>query len=320
MNLVDNLFAIAFLAAPLTAAASDRDDAGASQPSASKPLLRGGGGVSRARTELDARLLFPSSPPSSFDPFADGNFVRTGLDRSLCYVNYDVEFSLPLDPEQWDAIAGYIHEHSKDGDDDGPDAPPEEEEEAPEAAEAPFHRGLQAGDDGHGFADHGGPHAHHFLESSCNVGIDAAPCVDWSAWTDGALRYPAEVRIPCGTCVRLDASPGEPLYGATLDFDMGLDVVGKLLVPNDANVELVTRYVYVQGLVEMPPPAAGSTTGGIPSEGGGGDRVVITLWGTDDLTFAADVETDNAHHAAKGVNNKAIVVAGGEFFSGGDLF
>ena len=183
-------------------------------------------------------------------------------------------------------------------------------------------RALQ-GDD-HTVADHGGHSEHDYIISSCNANLDTATCINWSEYFDTttpaegestleplADYLASEVKIPCGVCVTLDASPGQPYYGGTLEFGQGLNIVGKLIIPNDAKVHLITKYVYVQGVLSMPEPPSGSSNG-IPSETVG-DRVEITLYGLDDLMFKADVETDNYHHGEKGVNNKAIVIAGGKF-------
>jgi len=185
-------------------------------------------------------------------------------------------------------------------------------------------RALQ-GDD-HTVADHGGHSEHDYIVSSCNANLDTTTCINWSEYFDttpvGTLEplstlepladyLDSEVKIPCGVCVTLDASPGELYYGSTLEFGQGLNIVGKLIIPNDAKVHLLTKYVYVQGVLSMPEPPSGSSNG-ISSESEG-DRVEITLYGKDDLMFKADVETDNYHHGEKGVNNKAIVIAGGKF-------
>jgi len=259
-------------------------------------------GSSKARAAEAAALLFPIS---SSDPFAD--FARTGLDRSLAYINTEVELNLPLSGEEYDSIAEYIQLHSSDGRDDNTEVCTAPSDHDPETVDPYGHRFLQA-DDGHTFADHGGHSEHHFIESSCNADLASATCVDWSAWINGT-SYEGEVKVPCGECVRLDASPGEALYGAKLTFWEGLNVVGKLTLPNDAAVELYTKYVYVQGVLSMPQPAEGSSSG-LPSPEEG-DRVMITLYGMENMTFVADDATDNAHHGGKGVNNKAIVVAGG---------
>ena len=188
-------------------------------------------------------------------------------------------------------------------------------------------RALQ--EDDHTIADHGGHSEHDYVESECNANLDIADCYDWSEYWSSASEaepsdtdtitnsyFESEVKIPCGVCVTLDASPGDALYGAAIEFGEGLNIVGKLVIPNDAKVHLQTKYIYVQGVLSMPEPPSGSSNG-LPSDEDG-DRVEITLYGLDDLVFKADEETDNYHHGEKGVHNKAIVVAGGKsrrFFS-----
>lgn len=180
-------------------------------------------------------------------------------------------------------------------------------------------RALQ--EDDHTIADHGGHSEHDYVESECNANLDIADCHNWSEYWSSASElsgtdtlansyFESEVKIPCGVCVTLDASPGDALYGATIEFGEGLNIVGKLVIPNDAKVHLQTKYIFVQGVLSMPEPPSGSSNG-LPSDVDG-DRVEITLYGLDDLVFKADVETDNYHHGEKGVNNKAIVVAGGK--------
>ncbi len=187
-------------------------------------------------------------------------------------------------------------------------------------------RALQQDD--HTIADHGGHSEHDYVKSTCNANSDTVTCINWSEYFDnspvvgiqqqgnGTLEpltdyLESEVKIPCGVCVTLDASPGDDLYNTTIEFGQGLNIVGKLVIPNDAKVHLHTKYVYVQGVLSMPEPPSGSSNG-IPSETEG-DRIEITLYGKDDLLFKADKETDNYHHGEKGVNNKAIVIAGGKF-------
>jgi hypothetical protein len=262
-----------------------------------------------------AAELFPTS-----DPLKD--FARTGLDRSLSYIS-DSELNLPLSSEVMDAMSEYVTRYSIDGNDDNSDVCifdyDEEEEEL--SSRALQGRSLQ-GDDGHTVADHGGHSDHDYIVSSCNANLDTATCINWSEYFDTtpvegestleplADYLDSEVKIPCGVCVTLDASPGQPYYGSTIEFGQGLNIVGKLIIPNDAKVHLRTKYVYVQGVLSMPEPSSGSSNG-IPSETNG-DRVEITLYGLDDLMFKADIETDNYHHGEKGVNNKAIVIAGGK--------
>jgi len=270
--------------------------------------------LATANNKLTAEELFPTS-----DPLKD--FARTGLDRSLSYIS-DSELNLPLSSEIYDAMSEYITKYSVDGNDDNSDVCHfdyiEEEEELSYDLDGREGRVLEE----HTVADHGGHSEHDYVVSTCNANLDTASCVNWSEYFDTAPvegestlepladYLDSEVKIPCGVCVTLDASPGELYYGSTIEFGEGLNIVGKLIIPNDAKVHLRTKYVYVQGVLSMPEPPSGSSTG-IPSETEG-DRVEITLYGLDDLMFKADIETDNYHHGEKGVNNKAIVIAGGK--------
>lgn len=189
----------------------------------------------------------------SSDPLAD--FPRTGLDRSLTYIHTESEFNLPLSQEQLGAISSYITEYSEDGNDDNSgECPFDYEGDAndpfhPENYQAPEGAsGLRAAPDSSGRALMGEmdmeqemSHAHmHYVESHCNMMLDMANCTAWSTYF-ATNDLSAEVKIPCGECVTLDASEGEALYGSTLNFGEGLNVVGKLVVPNDANVNIVTK-------------------------------------------------------------------------------
>lgn len=313
MRLIGGAFLLTVLSLSATTptpanAHQDYDD----EPSPSSSLLRGTSKNLQAQaSQLNtAELLFPI-----FDPLQD--FARTGLDRSLSYI-HDSELNLPLSPEVTAAIGEYITKYSIDGNDDNTDTCVFDYDDDVDLNESSYGgRALQQDQDqdDHTVADHGGHSEHDYVESACNADLDTAVCINWSDyWTlEEPLAdsfFESEVKIPCGECVTLDASPGGHLYGTTIEFGQGLNVVGKLVIPNDAKVHLRTKYIYVQGVLSMPEPPSGSSNG-IPSEVDG-DRVEITLYGKDDLMFKADAETDNHHHEAEGVHNKAIVIAGGK--------
>jgi hypothetical protein len=97
------------------------------------------------------------------------------------------------------------------------------------------------------------------------------------------------------------------MEGLTLEFGQGLNIVGKLVIPSGADIQLLTKYVFVQGLLEMPPPPAGTP---ISSEASG-PKVKFTLYGTDEITFRPDELTDNSHLSGEAVSANAFVVAGG---------
>ena len=213
----------------------------------SSSLLRGTSNNKQHAKQLTAAELFPI-----YDPLQE-DFARTGLDRSLSDI-HDSELNLPLSPEVMTAMGEYITKYSVDGNDN---------------VITDTLRALQE-QDTHTIADHGGHSEHDYVESTCNADLDTATCINWSEYFDNspvvgiqqgnstleplADYLESEVKIPCGVCVTLDASPGDDLYNTTIEFGQGLNIVGKLVIPNDAKVHLRTKYVYVQGVLSMPEP------------------------------------------------------------------
>ena len=148
-----------------------------------------------------------------------------------------------------------------------------------------------------------------FAESSCNSGVDAAPCsgIDSFLSASGIDPSTSEVLIPCGSCVSFDATDG-----SVYDFPRGLNVVGKLRVPESASFELRTKFVLVQGILRMDPPSDAK----IPRSDGAVVKVVLT--GTDAVTFSPDPLTDNGAACPAGgcsIGTKPFAVAGGTLFS-----
>lgn len=150
-------------------------------------------------------------------------------------------------------------------------------------------------------------HDKHFRESDCNIDVDAEACVS----IDNFLDPDSEVKIPCGVCATIDKYDG-----TTLDFQHGLNVVGKLHIPSDASFTIKTKYLLVQGVLRMDPPPAGST---LPRAGG--EKVRFQLYGNETISFFPDGETDNVMACgmeedmtpkACTIGIKPFAVAGGE--------
>ena len=134
------------------------------------------------------------------------------------------------------------------------------------------HRGLMPG--------------HHnkvFKESHCNDAVESAACMSFDDFMASQDPASAEVKIPCGTCVSLDKRDG-----STHAFPHGLNIVGRLHIPNDARVTIRTKYVLVQGLFRVDPPQMGYT---LPHADG--SKVIFQLMGTEAVTFYPDADTDN---------------------------
>jgi len=143
---------------------------------------------------------------------------------------------------------------------------------------------------------------------TCNANITSAACASWSDFVASQEdASTAEIKIPCGTCVTLDVTaPGNPL--TTIRLPHGLNIVGKLHIPEHAKVEIITPFVLVQGILRVDPPATGTT---IPR--GDAAKVTITLTGETDISFKPDEETGNGMQCMTpcNVGSKVVAVAGG---------
>ena len=96
-------------------------------------------------------------------------------------------------------------------------------------------------------------HSNHFKESACNANITTATCTPIQTFLN-TTQSPndTEVKIPCGMCVTADITDDSILH-----FPNGLNIVGKLHIPENASFELRTTYVLVQGYMTMDGPSAG---------------------------------------------------------------
>ena len=123
----------------------------------------------------------------------------------------------------------------------------------------------------------------------------------------------SEVKIACGTCVSLDKTDG-----SLIELPHGLNVVGKLHIPNIASFTLRTKYVLVQGVFRVDPPPLGST---LPRAAG--EKVTFQLMGDESISFLPDMETDNGMacgmesdmvtRKACNVGIKPFAIAGGTY-------
>jgi hypothetical protein len=82
---------------------------------------------------------------------------------------------------------------------------------------------------------------HHegmFMPMHCNMQLDTAPCVSFSAQN---FDVSENIEIECGTCVTVDVA-------GDLVLEQGLDVQGKLIFPASRQaLKVTTPFVFVQG-------------------------------------------------------------------------
>jgi G8 domain len=139
-----------------------------------------------------------------------------------------------------------------------------------------------------------------FKPLSCNGALSRNPCTTtWSSQFGTSISHTKRIVIPCGQCILMDHASGD------LNLRDGIDIIGKLVFPNDYRLAVTTTTVIVQGELQM---TATKQVDGVPN-------IKFTLVGTNnDLTFTPfDVNAN----ACSGISTcmagkKSIVVAGGK--------
>lgn len=131
---------------------------------------------------------------------------------------------------------------------------------------------------------------------SCNANIDCSSPVAFSTIVDNPIPD-GHVVVPCGQCALVDHVSGEMVH-----LPRGLEVVGTLLFPPEANVMLNTTSIIVQGMLRIEPPADGN-------------KVEVVLHGSEEVFLYPHDECNGGYDptcpARKSVGKKPIVVAGG---------
>eukprot|EP00934_Nitzschia_sp_Nitz4_P003894 Nitzschia sp. Nitz4//scaffold237_size30108//23491//29702//NITZ4_007996-RA/size30108-augustus-gene-0.41-mRNA-1//-1//CDS//3329543518//3884//frame0 len=140
-----------------------------------------------------------------------------------------------------------------------------------------------------------------FYPLQCNVEADLSTqvCESWSSLLGTANTHNKEVVVPCGKCVEMDVMVSK------LFLLGGLDIQGKLLIPNGYNISLETPYVRVQGELEI--QSNSIVTGSKPVEliMVDGDANIENFYGASSNQHAC-----GSSQCAPGP--KSIVVAGGK--------
>ncbi len=132
----------------------------------------------------------------------------------------------------------------------------------------------------------------------CNANITTANCSanKLSTLLSGGSTT-AAVTVPCGQCYTYDLSTSTP---TTIG---GLDIRGKLYVPPNYKSTLLTRYVFVQGVLEM------SDTNPISKNN---TSMKIILTGNTDVTFVPADSNANVVGGTFNAGVKPFLIAGGQ--------
>jgi G8 domain len=137
-----------------------------------------------------------------------------------------------------------------------------------------------------------------FVPLACNANIATASCTSWTSIFGIATSFSQRVVIECGQCVTMDVN------GGSLELLGGLDVIGKLVFPDNYKLNLSSTLIAVQGELEM---TATKTVDGIPN-------IKFTMVGNVDRSFTPIEANTRACNGAATCNagKKGIIVAGGK--------
>ena len=152
-----------------------------------------------------------------------------------------------------------------------------------------------------------------FIESACNADLS----FPWTTCTpiDTFLltqQSPSdsEVKIPCGECVTMNTTNTNTVY----DFPHGLNIVGKLHIPENASFIIRTKFVLVQGLLKMDAPIDTK----LPRTDGALIKIILTggsenvqfYPNTTENTMACGMDSDS-NPLPCNIGKKPVAVAGG---------
>ena len=120
----------------------------------------------------------------------------------------------------------------------------------------------------------------------------------WSSMFGTTESHSSRIVIPCGVCILMNHASG------ILNLNGGIDIQGKLVVPDDLPINITTPAIIVQGELSM---TSTKPVSGIP-------KIKVTLVGSNDVTFTPVDVNANACQGSTTCNagKKAFVVAGGK--------
>ena len=133
-----------------------------------------------------------------------------------------------------------------------------------------------------------------FQPLACNANIDIAVC-SRNKLSTLLSGNNAMVTVPCGMCVTYDLPATPTTIG-------GLNIIGKLYVPPNHKSTLLTKFVFVQGVLEM------SDTSPISKNN---TSMKIVLTGDTDVTFVPAVGNANVVGGTFNAGVKPFLVVGG---------
>ena len=80
-----------------------------------------------------------------------------------------------------------------------------------------------------------------FRPLQCNEGLSGMACEPWTKVFGAGQSFSKLVVIPCGTCVTLNET------GSKLRLNQGIDIQGRLVIPDNTEAHIETSSIVVQG-------------------------------------------------------------------------
>lgn len=133
-----------------------------------------------------------------------------------------------------------------------------------------------------------------FVPLSCNSNLNLTPCVSWTSVFGNEVLFENRVIVDCGVCIKIDMTE--------LVLPQGLDIRGKIVVPENHTLALQTSSITVQGELEI---HSTSPVKGTP-------WIRIVMIGDQEQTFEPVGENAGKCDADCNVDRNAITVAGGK--------
>ena len=121
----------------------------------------------------------------------------------------------------------------------------------------------------------------------------------WSAMFGTSETHAKRIVIPCGVCVIMDHASGR------LNLNGGIDIHGKMIIPNEVSINITTTTMIVQGELVM--TSTTKPVSGIPN-------IKVTFIGSNEESFTPIDLNANACRGASTctAGKKSFVVAGGK--------
>jgi hypothetical protein len=141
----------------------------------------------------------------------------------------------------------------------------------------------------------------NFKPLTCNseiLKVGAVCSRTWSSMFGTSDTHTNRLIIPCGVCIVMNHASG------TLNLNGGIDIQGKLVVPEDFSISITTTTIIVQGELSM---TSTKSISGTP-------KIKVMLVGSKDIAFTPIDVNANACQGLATCNGgkKSFIVAGGK--------